>query len=174
VPTNQPTTGLASDSPVQVTLASFWKRLFAWVYDLLGALGIFVLALVIGQLVLFLVTLPWVEDFSQVSTTASKNILWSVYLFLAVQYYYVWCWVKGGQTVGMKTWRLQLYKSDGSLLSWKEAYIRSFLSLGGLGNFWCLIDSEKRGWHDFVFDTRVVELPKDYYKKKNKDQKPLI
>lgn len=168
------TSTTTADQPVQVTLASFWKRLFAWVYDLLGATGIFILALAVGQLVLYLVTLPWVDDFNQVSAGASKNVLWGLYLFLAVQYYYVWCWVKGGQTVGMKTWRLQLYKSDGSLLNWKEAYIRSFLSLAGLGNLWCLVDSQNRGWHDFAFDTRVVELPKDYYKKKNKGQKPLI
>ena len=163
-----------AEKAVQVTLASFWKRLFAWFYDLLGALGIFILAVTIGLLVLYIISLPFVEDFSQISTAASKNILWSVYLFLAVQYYYVWCWVKGGQTVGMKTWRLQLYKADGTLLNWKEAYIRSFLSLGGLGNLWSLVDSEKRGWHDFIFDTRVVELPKGYYKYKNKNQKPLI
>jgi len=174
VSANQSTSSPQSNSAVQVTLASFWKRLFAWVYDLLGALGIFILALAVGLLALYLVTFPWVEDFSQVSAAVSNSVFWFIYLFLAVQYYYVWCWVKGGQTVGMKTWRLQLYKSDGSLLSWKEAYIRSFLSLGGLGNIWCLIDNEKRGWHDFAFDTRVVELPKDYYKKKNKDQKPLI
>lgn len=172
--TNKPTPQSQSDNPVQVTLASFWKRLFAWIYDLLGALGIFVLALVVGLLVLFLLTLPWIDDFNQVSAAVSSNPFWFIYLFLAVQYYYVWCWVKGGQTVGMKTWRLQLYKSNGSLLSWKEAYIRSFLSLGGLGNLWCLVDTEKRGWHDLAFDTRVVELPKDYYKIKNKDQKPLI
>lgn len=174
MPANQSTSSSPTDKPVQVTLASFWKRLFAWVYDLLGALGIFILALAIGLLTLYLVTLPWVDDFNQVSASASNSPFWLIYLFLAVQYYYVWCWVKGGQTVGMKTWRLQLYKTDGSLLSWKEAYIRSFLSLGGLGNIWCLIDSEKRGWHDFVFNTRVVELPKDYYKHKNKDRKPLI
>ncbi len=168
------TTANASETPVQVTLASFWKRLFAWVYDLLGALGIFILAVAVGQLALYLVTLPWVDDFNQISTSASNSILWAVYLFSAVQYYYVWCWVKGGQTVGMKTWRLQLYKVDGSLLNWKEAYIRSLLSLAGLANLWSLIDKEKRGWHDFIFDTRVVELPKDYYKKKNKHQKPLI
>jgi len=158
--------------PTQVTLASFGKRLFAWIYDLLGALGIFILALAVGQIVLWAVTAPWVENFEQISTSASKNVFWSIYLFSAVQYYYVWCWVKGGQTVGMKTWRLQLYKSDGSLLNWKEAYIRSFLSLGGLGNLWSLFDKENRGWQDFVFDTRVVELPKNFYKKQK--QKPLI
>ena len=167
-PKSKPT----SSTPTPVTLASFWKRLFAWVYDLLGALGIFILALTIGQITLYLVTNPWVDDFSQVSQAASKNVFWGIYLFVTVQYYYVWCWVKGGQTVGMKAWKLQLFKSDGKLLSWKEAYLRSFLSLGGLANLWCLLDSEKRGWHDMAIDSRVIELPKDFYK--NDNQKPLI
>lgn len=153
----------------EVTLASFWKRLFAWIYDLLGALGIFILAMVVGLILLKIVTLPWFEDFSVVSSGASRNPLWWIYLFMCVQYYYIWCWVKGGQTVGMKAWRLQLYKADGKLLSWKEAYIRSFLSFAGLANIWSLVDKENRGWHDFIFDTRVVELPKNFYKK----QKPL-
>ena len=161
---NQPAT--------QVTLASFWKRLFAWVYDLLGALGIFVLALVIGQIVIYLATLPWTNDFNNVALATSNNFLWGVYLFACVQYYYVWCWVKGGQTVGMKTWRLQVYKKNGELLTYKEAYLRSFLSLGGISSIWALIDKEKRGLQDLIVDSIVIELPKDFYK--NQNQKPLI
>jgi len=164
VPTNS-TQQSETHQPTQVTLASFWKRLFAWIYDLLGALGIFILAVVIGLLILKIATLPWVDDFGSVSAGASNNVFWWIYLFSSVQYYYVWCWVKGGQTVGMKAWRLQLYKADGSLLNWKEAYIRSFLSFAGLANIWCLFDRENRGWHDLAFNTRVVELPKDFYKK---------
>jgi uncharacterized RDD family membrane protein YckC len=158
-----------NNTPTEVTLASFWKRLFPWVYDLLGAFGIFIFALAIGQIVLYLVSLPFVDDFAPISQAASQNFLWGLYLFAAVQYYYVWCWVKGGQTVGMKAWKLQLYKVDGKLLNWKEAYLRSFASLGGISNLWSLVDSEKRGLHDLIFDTRVVELPKGFYKKHIED-----
>lgn len=162
-----------ASSAISVTLASFWKRLFAWVYDLLGALGIFILAVVVGLTILWAVTFAFIDDFNnQVPTAASNSIFWWVYLFGVVQYYYCWCWVKGGQTVGMKAWNLQLYKTNGELLSWKDAYIRSLLSLGGLANLWCLLDSQNRGWHDIAVDSRVIVLPKDFYKKQN--QKPLI
>ncbi|MGB0495938.1 MAG: RDD family protein [Kangiellaceae bacterium] len=161
-----------NQSATQVTLASFWKRLFAWIYDLLGALGIFVLALAVGQTFIYLVTLPWFSEFNDVALATSTNILWAAYLFGTVQFYYVWCWVKGGQTVGMKTWRLQVYKANGELLSYKEAYLRSFLSFGGISSMWALIDKEKRGLQDLLVDSRVVELPKDFYK--NQNQKPLI
>lgn len=164
----------SSNAPVPVTLASFWKRLFAWIYDLLGALGIFILALAVGELALYLITLPFVDNFSHISNAASKNPLWAIYLLACVQYYYVWCWVKGGQTVGMKAWKLQLYKANGQLLNWREAYVRSFFSLGGLANLWSLLDNENRGWHDRVVDSRVIQLPKDFYKKKNIDKKPIL
>ena len=166
---------MTSDSPQQsqkltVTLASFWKRLIAWVYDLLGGFAVAILAFVVGYVVLFIITMPWVENAQALSEKVSNNPLWAIYLLLCVQYYYAWCWVKGGQTVGMKTWRLKLCKPDGSHLTWKEAYLRSSLSLGGIAQLWSLFDKENRGWHDIACDSRVVQLPKGY----QKQEKPLI
>lgn len=161
-----------NQTATQVTLASFWKRLFAWVYDLLGALGVFVLALVIGQICIYLVSILVGEDFDRVDKAFITELIRGIYLFACVQYYYVWCWVKGGQTVGMKTWRLQVYNANGNLLTYKEAYLRSFFSLGGISSIWSLFDNEKRGLQDLMVNSRVIELPKDFYK--NKNQKPLI
>jgi uncharacterized RDD family membrane protein YckC len=161
-----------NQTATQVTLASFWKRLFAWVYDLLGALGIFVLALVIGQLCIYLVSLLIDKDFNSLDKAFITDVLRGIYLFSCVQFYYVWCWVKGGQTVGMKTWRLQVYKASGELLSYKAAYLRSFLSFAGLSTLWSILDNENRGLQDIVVNSRVIELPKDFYK--NQNQKPLI
>ena len=70
----------------------------------------------------------------------------------------------------MRTWRLKLCKPDGSHLSWKEAYIRSLVSLGGISTLWCLFDKEKRGLQDLVVDARVVQLPKE----QKKPQQPII
>ncbi len=159
-----------AEKTIPVTIASFWLRLIAWIYDLLGAIAVFILALVIGYLVIYLVTLPWVTNGGDVSTALSNNPLWFLYLALSVQYYYVWCWVKGGQTIGMRTWRLKLCHPDGTLLNWKQAYQRSFASLGGLSLLWCLVDSDKRGLHDILCGSLVVVLPKGY----NKETKPLI
>ncbi|WP_196137461.1 RDD family protein [Aliikangiella sp. G2MR2-5] len=155
---------------VEVTLASCWKRIIAWVYDLLGGLAVFILALVIGLLASTLIALPFGYSGAEVSQSLSNNPLWLVYIFACVQYYYVWCWVKGGQTVGMRTWRLKLCKPDGQLLTWQEGYIRSFASLGGIGTLWCIVDKENRGLQDLACDSRVVLLPKESRKK----EKPLL
>ncbi len=155
---------------LEVTLAPFWKRLIAWVYDLLGAVAIFILALVVGYLFIYMITLPWSSSGESLANTLNSNPLWLIYLTGCVQYYYCWCWVKGGQTVGMKTWRLKLCKADGSHLCWKEAYYRSFLSLGGLANIACLFNSNKQGWHDMLCNSQVVVLPKNT----SRHNQPLI
>src|SRR3954469_12417705 len=36
------------------------------------------------------------------------------YLFLVLGLYFVWSWARGGQTLPMKTWRLQLVRRDGA------------------------------------------------------------
>lgn len=158
------------NTPTSVYPAGFWKKLMAWIYDLLGGLAVFILAMVVGYLIIYLVTFTFFDNGEQLSKSLTNNPLWSLYLFAAVQYFYVWCWVKGGQTLGMKTWRLKLCKADGSLLSWKEGYIRSLASLGGVAILWSLIDKEKRGLHDLIVASFVVELPKEA----KKPQKPLI
>ena len=160
----------ANSEKLSVSLAPFWKRLFAWVYDLLGGLAVFILAFVVGYLLIYIVSLPWASDGQSVSKALTNNPLWAIYLLLCVQYYYAWCWVKGGQTVGMRAWRLKVCKPDGAHLSWKEAYIRTIASLGGLSTCWSILDKEKRGIQDIIVDSRVVLLPKSY----QKQDKPLI
>jgi uncharacterized RDD family membrane protein YckC len=50
--------------------------------------------------------------------------------------------------------------ADGAPLPWSRALLRFALALlslfvCGLGFFWCLIDRERRGWHDILARTRV-------------------
>ncbi len=144
-----------------VTVAPLWKKLAAWIYDLLGALAVFILALCIGYLVIYLMSLPWLKNSETLGNHLNQNPLWFIYLMACTQYYYVWCWVKGGQTVGMRTWRLKLCKPDGQLLTWKAAYYRSFASLGGIAQLTSLFNQQKQGWHDQLVNSYVIEIPKN-------------
>jgi len=152
---------------ITVTLASFWRKFFAWIYDLLGAVAVFLLAMIVGRLLIFVVLLPWNIEDMDMGIYLSKNYFWWLYLLASVQYYYVWCWVKGGQTIGMKTWRLKLCKSDGQLLNWKEGYSRSFYSLFGLGMIWGLFNKDNQGIQDWLTNSYVVLLPKNYDKQQS-------
>lgn len=77
--------------------------------------------------------------------------------------FYGWFWTHGGQTLGMRAWRMKLLNADGSTVDWRHAIIRvaaahiSLLALG-LGYLWMLGDREKLTWHDRWSNTRLVML----------------
>jgi uncharacterized RDD family membrane protein YckC len=70
-------------------------------------------------------------------------------------------WTHGGQTLGMKSWRIRLVTDDGRPLRWGTALLRclvALLSWACLGaGFWsALLDRERRTWHDRLSGTRLV------------------
>jgi uncharacterized RDD family membrane protein YckC len=74
-------------------------------------------------------------------------------------------WRRGGQTLGMRPWRLWLVAHDGATPSWPKLWMRYAvgtlsLLLGGLGFWWAWFDQEKLTWHDRASGTRLVRLPK--------------
>jgi len=73
--------------------------------------------------------------------------------------------MRGGQTVGMKPWRLRIVGADGGPIGFRRALLRfavALVSLAalGLGFLWCLIDRERRAWHDIAAGTLLVRLEK--------------
>ena len=103
-------------------------------------------------------------------THAKNSHAYSLYLFLVCFLYFGWQWTHGGQTLAMGTWSVRLQSISGEKVTWKQALIRFFVAIIswlalGLGFLWIWFDREKRAWHDIASDTRLIKLPKDYYKK---------
>jgi uncharacterized RDD family membrane protein YckC len=72
-------------------------------------------------------------------------------------------WAHGGQTLGMRAWRLKLTRTDGGRVGWGRALLRFAgacvsLAPAGLGYWWSLFDSERRSWHDRLSRTRVIRM----------------
>ena len=86
-------------------------------------------------------------------------------LVLAALLFCGWSWTHGGQTLGMRAWRLQLRRVDGQPLNWPTALARfayawlAWLPLGA-GVLWCAIDARRRAWHDALSGTEVVLVPR--------------
>lgn len=73
-------------------------------------------------------------------------------------------WKRGGQTLGMRPWRLHVRGVDGAPslgMLWKR-YAVGTLSLlcGGLGFWWALFDRDRLTWHDRLSNTRLVRMPR--------------
>lgn len=74
-------------------------------------------------------------------------------------------WRRGGQTLGMRPWRLHVTAGADVLPSWTQLWARYAvgtlsLLLGGLGFWWAWFDRERLTWHDQVSGTRLVRGPK--------------
>jgi uncharacterized RDD family membrane protein YckC len=70
-----------------------------------------------------------------------------------------WAW--GGQTLGMRAWRLKLTRLDGGDVTWSDALKRHLAALFsllvfGLGFVWILVDPQKLAWHDRLSKTRLI------------------
>ena len=136
-----------------VTPAPLWRRLMAALYDallLFGLLGVLTSVLAIGS--------------AFAAGAPPPRVLLALYL-LAAFLFFGWFWTHGGQTLGMRAWRLQVRRADGAPLHWPAAcarYMAAWLAWlpAGLGVLWCAVDAEHKALHDRLSGTEVVLLPK--------------
>lgn len=75
-------------------------------------------------------------------------------------------WRRGGQTLGMRPWRIVLISQDHQARpNWKTLWLRytaGTLSVlcAGLGFWWAWFDRDRLTWHDRISGTRLVRRPK--------------
>lgn len=89
------------------------------------------------------------------------RLAFQTYLALVAGAYFIGFWLRGGQTLPMKTWHLRLTKTDGGQIGTKQAVLRYLLALIGVfllgfGIIWALFDRDRQFWHDRVAGTRIV------------------
>jgi uncharacterized RDD family membrane protein YckC len=89
--------------------------------------------------------------------------LFQLYLACAAGAYFIWQWVRGGQTLPMKTWRLRVVTRDGTGVPLPQACARYVIAAAGLllfgaGFAWALADRERQFLHDRVAGTRIVRV----------------
>ena len=74
-------------------------------------------------------------------------------------------WRRGGQTLGMRPWRLRVVSVQGDAAS-TRALVRRYavgtlsLLLAGAGFWWAWIDRDRLTWHDRASGTRMLRDPK--------------
>jgi uncharacterized RDD family membrane protein YckC len=135
----------------EADFAGLWPRLGAAVYDAFLLVGLFFLATALVA--------PFMPD-DHVSTGATW---FQAYLLLVMYGFYGWFWTHGGQTLGMRAWRLRLVSQDGGNVGWPRAFLR--FAIGGLawlsviGLLACLRNGI--ALHDQFSGTRVLWLPKN-------------
>lgn len=135
--------------PTAGTAPGLFRRLAALAYDAVLLSG-----------VLFAATLLLLP-FRGGEAFGSRDPLFSAYLLGVGFAFFGWFWTHGGQTLGMRAWKIRLQSADGGKVTWRQAAIRgtfALVSAGllGLGYVWVWFDSRRRTWHDLASGTRVV------------------
>jgi len=128
---------------------SLLRRLAIIFYDFLLLTAVLLLATALVQ--------AWLQEM-----TLFKLLLFRVYLVLVCFTYFSWQWLRGGQTLPMRTWHVRLQHIDPQKsITLQQTIIRfsvailSWAALG-MGFLWSLFDKQQRTWHDRASKTRLV------------------
>ncbi len=135
-------------------MPGFFRRCAAILYDMLVVCGVLIFAAA-------LVVIPLGAIFGIEIRTG--NVLYQAYLTAVIFVFFAWFWVHGGQTPGMRAWRIRLIREDGADIRWRDALIRFLGAIAawipcGLGFIWLLVDRNKLTWYDRLSRTRPVML----------------
>jgi uncharacterized RDD family membrane protein YckC len=139
------TTESATPAPLRLRLA-------AAVYDLFPLVGLWFVAAVLALAV--------TGGALDTHALAGKFIVQGFVLALSAVYFVV-SWSRGGQTIGMRAWKLRVVGSDGWRLPWPRALLRFVVALVslaalGAGFWWAIFDPQGRTWHDLAARSRLV------------------
>ena len=141
-------------------------RIFAaMVYDslLLAAISIAYGALVVGIRVAIF---GQPEVGHRVQWSLPAEVIITVGWFLVLMFFYIYFWQKFGQTLGMKTWRIQVVNTiTHELPSYEQALKRSAVALFsllffGAGYWFKFLHPQGRLLHDVVSGTQLILLKK--------------
>jgi uncharacterized RDD family membrane protein YckC len=157
--------------------ASIARRLASMVYE-----GLLLFAVAFAG--------TWVFFFASGGHPIEGMLRHLLQLYLAILFagYFLWCWLRGGQTLAMKAWRIRVIAPGHARLPPRLALARliyaavsvgafvvavvaafahrdmwlSFasLSLCGLGLGWALVDRDRQFLHDRLAGTRLVQVAK--------------
>lgn len=76
-----------------------------------------------------------------------------VFILVVIGSYFLWCWLRGGQTLAMKAWRIRLVGVTPG-----KALLRFVLAVALLpvSIVWALFDRDRQFLHDRLAGTRLV------------------
>jgi len=161
---------------LSATPCPLWRRLLALLYDLLAVVAI---VMVVGLLC------ELVTHGQLITTGAQTHIAWWYQPLqgMVVAAYFLFSWRYGGQTLGMRPWRIRVLAGNGVPVTWTQALLRLLVAaipLLGLGlapwlghraaawtvllgwALWFgigLFDRQRRALHDLAAGTLVARLP---------------
>jgi uncharacterized RDD family membrane protein YckC len=138
------------------TSVGFGRRVAALVYDLLLLAAL--LMIFTGGALFFTHGAAVVPD-----TAGAWVYVYRAGLIGVIGGYYLINWLRSGQTLGMRAWRLRVVSETGRPLALKAAVLRAVFGAlawmpAALGVLWLYLDPDHLAVHDRLSKTRVIRL----------------
>lgn len=142
-----------SDETMTITNASALVRLAAFLYDALLMLAIW---FVVGGVAVAL---------NGGESLGHNNPFMPSIMFIVWVGFNLYFWRRGGQTLGMRSWRLRLLSTTGKPLTLTQCMLRLIMAVPSfvccfIGYLWMHVDKKGLTWHDRYSETRVIQEPK--------------
>jgi uncharacterized RDD family membrane protein YckC len=99
----------------------------------------------------------WVFFFASGGRDATRGVLrYELQLFVlaVLAAYFLWCWLRGGQTLAMRAWRIRLV--DVTPVKAVLRFVLGF-ALFPLTILWALVDRDGQFLHDRLAGTRLID-----------------
>ena len=149
--------------------AGLLRRLAALMYDwlILAALWMAAMGLAMAVVALLntlgLISMAGYTDHADY--IAQHKIWFQLYSLLVFAWFYLYFWCRGGQTLGMRAWRLLLVQQSGQAVTFRQALLRAVTALFGVGNLWLWLRFGKGlALQDQLSNTQVIVLTKEQSK----------
>ena len=121
------------------------RRLAAMLYE----------ALLLGAVAFFAAWLFFFASGGLDATWAWPRPALQLFIASVLAAYFLWCWLRGGQTLAMRAWRIRLIG-----VTPKRAILRFVLAAllvpTGVSILWACFDRERQFLHDRLAGTRLV------------------
>ncbi len=90
------------------------------------------------------------------ATAGATRHLLQVFIALVFAAYFLWCWLRGGQTLAMKAWKIRVVD-----VTPPKALFRFLIALIGVPTaisiVWALFDRDRQFLHDRLAGTRLTD-----------------
>jgi uncharacterized RDD family membrane protein YckC len=105
----------------------------------------------------------WVFQFAAgtLAIEGWRRHLLQLFVLAVFAAYFLWCWLRGGQTLAMKTWRIRLVAKDGhGRIAPTSALLRFIAALllvpTTIGIFWAMVDRDGQFLHDRLAGSLLI------------------
>jgi uncharacterized RDD family membrane protein YckC len=99
----------------------------------------------------------WIFFFASGARDATSGVLrreLQLFIVAVLAAYFLWCWLRGGQTLAMRAWHIRLVD-----VTPRKALVRFSLAavLLPLSILWALVDRDRQFLHDRLAGTRLID-----------------